>query len=376
MEKSNMKQIGFLHFIFCLLLLLSFITIAACADDDDDDNDNDTVDDDDNDTTDDDTSDDDDDNDISAKVNGWLTDYPNAVYSVTNGVVNTIPLQYFNGTVFIITQHENIFYFCDEGETPNYISIWRYDGLFTETVVFDDPWDECTYHPHSLAYFGPDIEDYLLLLRIRTDDPEMTTIYEYLGDNDPGVDPVGLFAGFTGGAYPFDDTTVYVFDGADATPITTIPEGTIVAAKAWKENGLLALTDDNALWTWDAENGWNEVLAQYVEAEQNAFFTDPEGDILVGELVDVGTVEEDYYAYYEIADGALVPYTAFDVSACPLRTTALAEQSAKVFWCDSKPTYLECDETAGTDSYFIIEQNGAIQCRGTGHFNWATFIAW
>jgi hypothetical protein len=322
------------RFLLMLCVLLSLLALVACEKDDDDDASDDAI-----------AAD-----DTGPGTSGWLISLDKVLYGFKNGHADANQVFDFDMGVAVITAYEEITAFCVESES-NYISVWRYEGTFQEDVLYDDSESESGVSPRALAYYGPGEDDYILLVRIVTDEP--SEYLDWLG-TDPSVDPVGLFSGFRGGAYPFDASTVYQFGNGAATSLATVPEGEITSAVPWGEDGMIVMTDE-AVWSWNEGKGWSRLA----DGTGYSAVTDLEGDFM---LADRG--DDDLYSYYLFEDGHLNSYTAFDTSDCFPYTAGLLKGSGRIFWCRSKPADMTCDETDGSDSYLVTETNGSIACNG------------
>jgi hypothetical protein len=333
--------------LFCILWALFVLT--ACEKDDD------------GDASDDVAADD----DTGPGTSGWAVSSEMRLFKYWNGKILSEVIRDFGGiggSVLVATNNDEVFFAVLNDQVR---TIWAYDGKsFTDVFSSDSSSYECTERFISVGFWGTGEKDFLILSLCN--DGYAPTFDLYYEPTDPGVKPYGMFAGFYGGAYPYDETTIYQYDGDQSTALATVPDGEILQAKSLGEDGAAVVTDAGVIWSWNAADGWVSLAEDVPWGDVDMLITDPEGDILYGQFIDDPS---DQWAYYLVQDGGLVQYTAFDTSSCCNYSAALMKGTQKAFWCGSKPSDVTCDETDGTSSYLVTETDGTITCQGTAIAN-------
>jgi hypothetical protein len=311
------------------------------------------------------------DDDLLPGTTGWATTTSLDIYRFKNQKIESNYTHSFGETgiiEFIVSNDDAVYFAVHEVETA---TLWRYDGTWDDLFSYDSSGDECTIHFTSIAAWGSGSSDFLILSYCNDADPDSEDFQYY--PSDPGVTPFGLFAGFYGGAYPYDETTIYSYDGSTATPLATVPESQILQAKPWGGDGFTVVTAIGSVWAWDHEAEWVKLADSIPFDEADMLMTDPERDVLFGDFIDGNP---DAWEYSIIENGNVSLYTAFDTSTCCNHSAALLAGTGKAFWCQDKPADVTCEETDGNASYFITEMDGAISCQGVsiGNSPWMSLL--
>jgi hypothetical protein len=287
------------------------------------------------------------DDDTTPGNSGYFARPGGEVHRFKNKKIAEDPVYDFSATIDLVEFYQDFIYFAVfDGASGK---IWKFHDDQMEMIYENPGMGDSSTSFVSMAFYSPD--DFVLQLK-RLDDggnESYTWIPELV------IESGGLVSGFKGGAYPYDQDTLYSYDGS-LTALTDTPDGT--ASIAPLGEGFVALTDESVLY-WD-QTQWTTLAsgtAQFVN-------TDPEGDILLGSLNE----QQDGMDYFVIQDGALKPYDIFDASSCPFSRTklggALLAGNARAFLCTSRSDDSICDETWGKKAYLIVEDDGAVTCQG------------
>jgi hypothetical protein len=334
---------------FSLLFVLSFL--FACSDSDSDDDVTD-------DTSGDDTAGDDTipyDDTLDDDTESWASGHwgyfaADVLHIFRNGMISTVKLLDLPFATTAVGSFEDAAFFATHEYAHFRVDRYYADELRMIYEYRDGDMGSNTQVDSAAPYSS---EDALLMNYLQPDFPPDLIYYQ----PDLPIDPVGLFQGFRGGAYPFDATTIYSYDDTGLNVMAVITSGTLVAAAPYGD-GFIAATGNEIL-TWDPSTLWTHLA----NGSALSIMTDPEGDILV-ERFDTATELYEYYA----GDGSgLQLYTNFDVSSCGYGFLYFGD--AKGFFCKNKPAGVQCDESWDNNSYLVTEDSGNVACQGLP-FGW------
>jgi len=319
--------------IFPTLLMLGALAMFAFACDDADDDDDNDVDD-----------DDDDDGPPQVDFDGWQFPDPleGVIYRITDGVWEGLFIPdgfkyYASGGV---TGFGDAAYTWQEQDD---CAVWRLGNGWKE--LYRGSSEDA--HLSDIAFYDEDA--FIGYLYDHYNEPNTDKLVKYDPATDElewinqDIEPLGVFAGFQGDAYAYDEQSIYRYDGVELTAVATLPAGEIRAAGPLGDS-LFVVTQDATVF-WDGAQ-WSTLL----EDAYSYAFTDADGDMLLAQ--DAG---DDEYYYLRYANGGAEPLDWFDASGC---NATLLPGDAALFRCRYAPPDLTCPEDVLVNFRVLVVDGG------------------